>query len=249
MTKKLLTAILLAATIAGPTAQAQTTDVAAIIKAVDLLRTGKDALQIETQVTTTNREGATEKVRDYTVFAQNDRKSLVVMRSPAEQGQKLLMIGDDFWLVMPSSKRPLRITASQKLLGDASAGDIATMRWAEDYSGTLVGEEQCGDQACLRLGLTATSKSTSYARIDLWVGKVNHEPLRADFYVQSGKLAKRATFVLDSPKAPTYVNEMVLADQLSDLKETRIRYVSRKPKTVPVEWLNPVFLASNPIAE
>jgi outer membrane lipoprotein-sorting protein len=249
MKSKTLKALFLGCSLAWPMAHAAEQDVTSIVKAVDLLRTGKDALQIETQVTTLSRDGASEKVRNYTVFAQNDRKSLVLMRSPAEQGQKLLMLGDDFWLVLPSSQRPLRITASQKLLGDASAGDIATMRWSDDYTGTLTAEEQCGEQACLRLALAATSKGTSYSRIDLWVGKVNNEPLRADLYVQSGKLAKRAVFVLDNPKAPTYVNEMVLADQLSDLKETRIKYVSRKRKTVPVEWLNPTFLATNPALE
>jgi hypothetical protein len=30
------------------------------------------------------------------------------------------MLGDDFWLLLPGSQRALRITPSQKLLGDAS---------------------------------------------------------------------------------------------------------------------------------
>jgi hypothetical protein len=55
--------------------------------------------------------------------------------APAERGQKLLMQGDDFWLMMPASQRPLRITPMQKLLGEASTGDIATMTWGEDYDG------------------------------------------------------------------------------------------------------------------
>jgi hypothetical protein len=53
------------------------------------------------------------------------------------------MLGDDFWLLLPGSQRPLRITPSQKLLGDASTGDIATMRWADDYSGSVGAEEPC----------------------------------------------------------------------------------------------------------
>ena len=60
-------------------------------------------------------------------FVQRDHQSLVLMRSPAEAGQKVLMLGDDFWLLMPGSQRPLRITPAQKLLGDASTGDIATL--------------------------------------------------------------------------------------------------------------------------
>jgi hypothetical protein len=77
-----------------------------------------------------------DKERRYTVFTQAQRRSLVLMRSPAEAGQKVLMLGDDFWLLMPGSQRPLRITPSQKLLGDASTGDIATLSWADDYGGS-----------------------------------------------------------------------------------------------------------------
>jgi hypothetical protein len=74
------------------------------------------------------------------------------MRSPAEPGQKVLMLGDDFWLLMPGSQRAMRITPMQKLLGDASTGDIATMNWADDYGGSVVGEEPCGEpaQPCCR---------------------------------------------------------------------------------------------------
>jgi hypothetical protein len=172
------------------------------------------------------------------------------MRSPAEQGQKVLMLGDDFWLLMPGSQRPLRITPSQKLLGDASTGDIATMSWSQDYQGTLVGEERCpGDaaaQPCLHLSLVAARKGVTYQRIELWIGKARHEPVQADLYVQSDKLAKQARFVLDKPAAPTLVTEMVLLDQLSNHKETRVRYLSRQPKAVPETWLNPMFLARNP---
>jgi hypothetical protein len=175
------------------------------------------------------------------------------MQSPAEKGQKVLMLGDDFWLLMPDTQRPVRITPMQKLLGDASAGDIATLRWADDYSGTLVGEESCdGSSAgaarvhCLHLRLTASRKGVSYERIELWLGKTRLEPLQADLYVLSDKLAKQARFVLDKPAAPTRVTEMVLTDQLSNHKTTHVRYLSRKERQLPPEWLNPMFLVRNP---
>lgn len=123
------------------------TDVTALLIAADRYRSGQANLQVETEVKVLNRDDSTDKERRYTVFAQAQRKSLVLMRSPAEQGQKLLMLGDDFWLLLPGSQRALRITASQKLLGDASTGDIATLSWAEDYGGTLTGEEICAAQA------------------------------------------------------------------------------------------------------
>ncbi|MFI4932358.1 MAG: outer membrane lipoprotein-sorting protein, partial [Burkholderiales bacterium] len=163
-------------------------DVPALLKAADRYRTGQDNLQVETHISVLNRDGSPDKERRYTVFVQEQHKSLVLMRSPAEAGQKVLMLGDDFWLLMPGSQRPLRITPSQKLLGDASTGDIATMSWADDYAGSVVGEEPCGaesDQVCQHLSLQATRKGVSYQRIELWLGKLRHEPVRADLFVQS----------------------------------------------------------------
>jgi hypothetical protein len=230
-------------------------DAAALLKAADRYRVSSDNMQVDTQISVLNSDGTPDKERRYTVFAQANHQSLVLMRSPAEKGQKVLMLGDDFWLLMPGSQRPLRITPMQKLLGDASTGDIATLSWAEDYAGTVAGEERCGepDQACIHLSLQASRKGVTYQRIELWIGKARHEPVRADLYVQSDKLAKQARFVMDRPStstsAPTAVTEMLLHDQLTNKKETQVRYLGRKEHTVPQAWLNPMFLARNPSLE
>ena len=225
-------------------------DVPALLRKADSYRGGNAALQVETEVTTLKRDGSTDKERRYTVFTQSQHRSLVLMRSPAEAGQKVLMLGDDFWLLLPGSARALRITPSQKLLGDASTGDIATLSWADDYTGTLVGDATCADQRpCLHLSLQAARKGLSYQRIELWLGRQHHEPLAADLYVQSDKLAKRAVFVLDKAAAPTRVDAMLLTDELGGGKQTRVRYLSRQPREVPAQWLNPMFLARNPALE
>jgi hypothetical protein len=226
-------------------------DVPALLKAADRYRLSSANMQVDTLISVFNADGSPDKERRYTVFAQAKHQSLVLMQSPAEKGQKVLMLGDDFWLLMPGSQRPLRITPMQKLLGDASTGDIATMSWAEDYSGSVAGEEACGEpkQPCVHLSLAANRKGVTYQRIELWLGKARNEPIKADLYVQSDKLAKQARFVADKPAAPTLVTEMLLQDQLTSKKETRVRYLARKEHSVPEAWLNPMFLARNPALE
>ena len=211
-------------------------DVPALLKAADKYRMSSDNMQVDTVISVFNSDGSPDKERRYTVFAQAKHQSLV------------LMLGDDFWLLMPSSQRPLRITPMQKLLGDASTGDIATLSWADDYAGTVAGEENCGEpvQKCVHLSLAANRKAVTYQRIELWIGQARSEPIKADLYVQSDKLAKQARFVMDKPAAPTAVTEMLLRDQLTNKKETQVRYLNRKEKTVPEAWLNPMFLARNP---
>jgi hypothetical protein len=248
MNVKLLSLFL---TLAVAALNANSQDVHALLKAADHYRMGSVNMQVDTLIRVFNADGSTDKERRYTVFAQANHQSLVLMQSPAEKGQKVLMLGDDFWLLMPGSQRPMRITPMQKLLGDASTGDIATLSWADDYSGTLVGEEPCGEpaQACLHLSLSAARKGVTYQRIELWLGRSRHEPLRADLYVQSDKLAKQARFITDQPLAPTRVTEMLLRDQLTTKKETQVRYLARQEHTVPESWLNPMFLARNPALE
>ena len=263
---KSLSIFTLAVSLGASVAHAQ--DLPSLLKAADKFRMSADNLQVDTQINVLNADGSPDKERRYKVFAQANRQSLVLMQSPVEKGQMVLMLGDDFWLLMPESQRPLRITPMQKLLGDASTGDIASMSWADDYSGQLLGEESCAatataatmasnaaansaradlqQQACLHLSLNATRKGVTYQRIELWLGKTRHQPLKADLYVLSDTLAKQATFVFDQAAAPTMVTEMVLTDQVSNHKTTHVRYLNRKERQVPKEWLNPMFLVRNP---
>jgi hypothetical protein len=89
----------------------------------------------------------------------------------------------------------------------------------------------------------------SYQRIELWLGKARHEPVARPTCTCSDKLAKRARFVLDPASPAPQVAEMHLQDELSSRQLTRVRYLSRKPHTVPAAWLNPMFLARNPQLE
>ncbi len=74
-----------------------------------------------------------DKTRGYNVYTRPNRESVVVFKSAVEAGQKMLMIEDNYWLLMPKkSRRPIRITPMQKLLGEASVGDISTLTWSED---------------------------------------------------------------------------------------------------------------------
>jgi hypothetical protein len=94
--------------------------------------------------------------------------------------------------------------------------------------------------------LSASRKGVTYQRMTLWLGQQRQEPVRADLYVQSDKLAKQARFVVDPAGM---VSEMVLTDQLGNQRQTRVSYLSRQPRTVPPEWLNPMFLTRNPSLE
>jgi hypothetical protein len=222
-------------------AAVQAADVKTLLKQADAYRLPEDQLQVETEIQLF-RSGQLDKERRYSVYLKPGRRSLVIMQSPSEKGQKVLMLGDDFWQIMPQSQRPIRITPLQKLLGDASAGDIATMTWSEDYDGSIAGEAKVGDIPCLRLDLTALRKGVSYQRVELYLAKAGARPLKADLYVASDKLAKQATYAVEQVDGRPQVSAMRLVDQIQVGRETVIRYLSRKPRAIPDEYYNPMFL-------
>jgi len=152
------------------------------------------------------------------------------------------MLGDDFWLVLASSQRPLRITPMQKLLGDASTGDIASLTWAEDYDGSVVGEATMGGVPCLKLDITGQRKGVSYPRIVLYLARKDHRPMAAELYVASDKLAKEAEFRFGEVGGRTVVTQMNLTDRIQRDRRTEVHYLARTPKTLGDEYYNPAFL-------
>ena len=239
-------------------------EVAALLKKADAWRLSGDSVRVETQARM-YRDGKLDKERSYVVYTRSGRRSLVLMKSPMEQGQKVLMLADQFWLLMPDTQRPLRITPSQKLLGEASTGDIATMTWSEDYDGKVAGEGDCPAPAagpegvppappakpgrrCQHLDLAASRPGVTYTRIELYLDKASQRPVKADLYVSSGKQAKEAWYHAGTLDGQPRIVAMSLLDSIQPGRRTEIRYLSMAPKQAPDEFFNPAALARNSLA-
>ena len=241
---KLLFVVL--ATLAATCAQAGE-EVAALLRKADAYRLAEKSARVETLVEL-YRGDALDKERRYTVYTKPGRRSLVLMKSPAEIGQKVLMLAEQFWLLMPDSQRPLRITASQKLLGEAATGDIATMTWSEDYDGSVIGETDIDGRRCLHLSLAAARSGVTYARIELFLDKASALPIKADLYVNSGKRAKVAWYEAGKMDGRTRIVTMTLLDDIQVGRRTLVRYQSFVAREAPDEFFNPAALVRNSLS-
>jgi galactitol-specific phosphotransferase system IIB component len=195
-----------------------------------------------------------DKTREYHVYTRPNRESLVVFKSQVEAGQKMLMLGDNYWLLMPKSRRPIRITPMQKLLGEASVGDISTLTWSEDYSGQLITQETLtlasGELVVTnKLQLTSTTSGASYQTINLWLNEANSFPIKADLYLRSGKLAKQAWFGEGIRDAQPRVVSMTLLDQIQPAKKTIIEYLEIEEVELDERFYNPAYLTRNKASE
>jgi hypothetical protein len=250
---------LIALAFALPAAAAD--NVAVLLKQADAFRLPAQSVRVETHVELYKND-VLDKERLYTVYMKPGRRSLVLMKSPSEIGQKVLMLADQFWLLMPESQRPLRITASQKLLGEASTGDIASMTWSEDYDGSVRDEVDCPPpppnlpdaaaptkpRRCLHLDLAQARAGVTYARVELYLDKASRQPIKADLYVGSGKRAKEAWYAAKQVDGQPRIMTMLLLDDIQPNRRTLIRYRSIVPKEAPDEFFNPAALVRNSLS-
>lgn len=211
------------------------------LEMLDRLRTGAEPVKVHTRIEIFSAGEMTSRSL-MSVYVDTENRSLAVYESQREAGQKVLMVDDQFWLFLPSSKRAMRITPMQKLLGDASVGDIASLNWRDDYQVMQRSQEE-GERL---LQLRSDRRGLSYDRIDLWVSEQSLHPLRADFYLKSGKLAKHATFQIAEVANNKWVmTSMTLHDKVQSDEITVVYYDSIEPVDMQAQWFNPNFLQRN----
>ena len=223
-------------------------DVASLLKAADAFRLSGDEVRVETAIRLF-KSGELDKERTYTVYLKPGRRSLVLFRSPSEVGQKMLMLDDKFWIVMPKSRRPIRITPTQKLLGEASSGDIATLTWSEDYTGVIKGKTVVNEIPCLILKLESARAGVTYHGIELYLAEDDHRPVKADLYVASGKLAKVAHFKMGDLNGRHQVVSMTLTDHIQTGRVTEVHYTAMAQQMIPDKVYNPAYLVRNDLTE
>jgi hypothetical protein len=170
------------------------------------------------------------------VSAKGDKSLVEFMRPKKQQGRKILMVGNNMWFVSPSVRKPIPISTRQRLLGQASNGDIASTDYASDYAVKLLRRDNLQERSCYVLELLANSKKATYQRIEYWVDSDNFEALRADYFAVSGKLFKSAKFeynnhLIVDDTAHKFISKIILSNAISN-NQTTISYFEPQTQSI-----------------
>lgn len=204
-------------------------DAASVLARSDAYRNPLDSFAIDVELT--SYEGKETERSSFRVHGKGSDRSVVEFLAPvAEKGKFLLMLRDAMWIYMPSASRPIRISPLQRLMGQASNGDVARTNFTTDYTAAAMKEE--GDVWVL--DLVARDPSIAYKRVQLRVDRKTHEPRSADFYVASGKLLKRAHYreyaVMNGRRVVSFVE---IEDLVRPGRRTTMRYTNLVAKQHP----------------
>lgn len=222
--------------------QAQTPAPEALLRDADRSRGGAGA-GITWHTTVESDEDGRQTSRSFVVKARGN-DALVEATAPARNKGEILLFNDRvIWFVKPGLRRPVSISARQRLSGDASNGDIASTNYARDYEGVVTGEDVVGGEPAYRLDLKARSKSVTYDRIRYWISKRRHLGLKAEFLTVGGDLFKTAEFEYGNTlRSPTgeypFVSRMVIRDATGAGTVTRIVFDAPRAEVHPVTMFN-----------
>ncbi|NUM35179.1 MAG: outer membrane lipoprotein-sorting protein [Candidatus Brocadiae bacterium] len=162
-----------------------------------------------------------------TKIFENTSKCYAEFLAPKSvKGQKLLREGRVFWLFIPGTKNIVRISASQKLSGQATAGDIASTDFLEDYEAKIVGSEKVFKHDCYKLELIAKDENVAYQKLFYWVDKENFYPRKIEYYALSGKHLKTGYYkdFKALKNGEEKAHELFLLDPINKDYATRILY-------------------------
>src|SRR5258708_15560095 len=161
----------------------------AILARADRLRNPLESFSVDVELTAFS--GAKSETQKFRVYGRGSDRSVVEFTWPQpEKAKYLLMLRDAMWIYLPSASRPIRISPMQRLMGQASNGDVARTGFTVDYTAAAATDGGDAGQGAI----AAKDPGVAYARVDLWVDKTSYELRHADFYVTSGKLIKRAHY-------------------------------------------------------
>ena len=234
--------ILVLLLVTHPAPAQPTTDLMSLLAAVDATRNAFDEAIISARATQVV-DGREKGSANFDIYVKGREKGLIVFRGGKNSGRKVLTNGERMWLLVPGSRNPVPITANQRLLGGASFGDVARLRFSEDYVAKDSDRtETASGRTCRVLELTAKSPKVTYPRVVLSADERERVPCRVRFFLSSGKEARSVTFTKFRREAgKTVVSEMEVRDLLGAASRvaTRLEYLSFRSARLDAKIFTP----------
>lgn len=243
----------LAGAFAAPVPALATPSAQAILAASDAVRNPGQPFKVTITLTEFEKgqqvDASTLTSYARTIDASGQFASLVRFVQPARDAGKLMLkSGNDLWFFDPGTKASVRISPQQRLMGQASNGDVITVNFARDYKATVAGEETIQDgerrsRRTLKLALTPTSEDATYAGIELWVDADSSAPLKAKLFADSGRLLKTAYYRrFQTQMGAERPTETVIIDGLNPQSVTLVRFSDFSARNMPVSWFQRDYL-------
>jgi len=234
---------LLMAITLGPSLHAFAADSAdELLKFSDRARGGlKDGVVWDAKIIT--EEDGDSSERTFTIKAKGNDANVEALTPARNKGEVFLFNDRNMWFFKPSLRKPVSISARQKLSGQAANGDIASTNYSRDYDATAAGSEKVNGEDATVLMLKAKSSQVTYDQIKYWISKKTKLALKAEFMTLQGTPFKVAVFEYKNKmtaegKTFDFISKMTITDAKFPKNRSIIEYTKPKAESLPASLFN-----------
>lgn len=188
-------------------------------------------------------ENGERSVRSFDVKAL-DRDAHVEAKTPARNKGEVYIFNDrTMWFYKPALKKPVSISARQKLSGQAANGDIASTYYSRDYTPSLEKEEAFNGENCFVLILKAKTKNLTYDQIRYWISAKTKLAIKAEFLTLQGKPFKVGLLEYNNKlsidgKTVSFVSKLTIYDSKFSENKSIINYSTPRLVNHPASLFN-----------
>lgn len=227
-----------------------------IIARSDEIRNPKEPFQVTIQLTeyidgTAHNEIALTLYSKLAGVSEKYRNLVRYAEPPRDRGKSVLMDGTIMWFYDPAAKTSVRISPEQRLVGQASQGDVVTVNLARDYSARLLGAtdgETIPDadkvaRNCWHLELAPKNSDAIYAKAEYWVEKNSFHPVKGKFFSDSGRVLKITYYHRFEKQLGTErPGETIIIDAVNSKLVTTMALHGYRAMDIPDSWYQREYL-------
>lgn len=174
------------------------------------------------------------------VYFYDNSKQLVTFVEPARLKDSYYLVnGFNTWMYQQGLRRPIRISAQQKLFGDAGIAETAGINYIDDYN--ILKTDESDVQYII--DLKAKDTRTAYQMVTIWVEKKNLLIRQIDLKALNGQILKTLNYqkynLVDGHEVATI--EIINVFQEKD-KKTVMEFTSIISRKLPVEAFDPLMM-------
>jgi outer membrane lipoprotein-sorting protein len=201
-------------------------------------------------LTMTVESGGRTRVYSMQSFARGATDTAMEYLAPArDKGTKMLKLGDELWLYLPSIDKVQKISGHmlrQGMMGsDVSYEDLlATTELRRMYEAKVTGTETIDGRPCWKLELIARDETVTYPKRISWVDQELSIPVKQELFALSGLLLKSWTLTeIKDFGGRRFPTKMTIEDKLKTGSKTTMQFdslvfgVELPLETFDVRWL------------
>ena len=210
-------------------------DADALLQKVDFIRGPGSDFTFDLKIITSD---GTEQELEVSIL--DTSKGLVRYVRPVKvAGRAILFVEQNMWIYVPGTRRALRISPQQRILGGVSNADVARTAYSADYKVN----ELIEIDGNIILILAPITQSSAYQRIDLMI-KPSGSPVMATFLTKSGRKIKTMYFEgYRDVLGVTRPTKFRIIDHLNNDTLTTMIYSNYTVTKTPASWYQPSNLS------